>query len=74
MNDKLSEVYRHERAAWVSGIARHDSGEVGRGQARKDLGCYEGGGMVEQRHGCGGDLHVRRAWWKGRRQEIRASE
>lgn len=47
----MSEVGRHERAVWVPGMARHDSGEVGKCQVRKDLGCPRGGGTVEQRHG-----------------------
>lgn len=74
LNDNLSVVWRHERAVWIPGMARHDSGEASRGQVRKDLGCHMGGRMAKQRHGYGSDLDVKRAWWKGRCHEIEADE
>lgn len=58
LNDEFLEVCRHERALWVPGMVRCDSGKVGRGQVTEDLGCLEGGRLAEQRHGHGSDLDV----------------
>lgn len=74
LNDDLSEVWRHERTAWVLGIARYDSRKVGSVQVRKDLRCHRGEGVAEQRHVHESDLDVWRAWWKERCHDIGAQE